>query len=199
MCTSWLPCLQLWKAGSTFLVGIVHALSHNMICPGILLPLRSRPAPCTMPQVAFHCLPMVACPITPHADCLLAAMVYIIMDAWEEPYPPAWAANHSSLSVTAIFQLYLMEPNISLKIQHSAAASLQLCSRVISIHQIASAAINLRQCMGHCQCAAMKDYIADAQAFACSNVMIIATGTRPALDPLGPFSVDYQVTNASLR
>ncbi|KAK9840228.1 hypothetical protein WJX74_005949 [Apatococcus lobatus] len=27
-----------------------------------------------------------------------------------------------------------------------------------------------------------------------SNVMIIATGTRPALDPLGPFSVDYQGT-----
>ncbi len=35
---------------------------------------------------------------------------------------------------------------------------------------------------------------ADAFTAACSNVMIIATGTRPALDPLGPFNVDYQVT-----
>ena len=39
---------------------------------------------------------------------------------------------------------------------------------------------------------------ANAGLGVCSNVMIIATGTRPALDPLGPFSVDYQVTHPSL-
>jgi hypothetical protein len=27
-----------------------------------------------------------------------------------------------------------------------------------------------------------------------SNVLLIATGSRPALDPFGPFNVDYQGT-----
>ena len=30
-----------------------------------------------------------------------------------------------------------------------------------------------------------------------SNVMFIATGSRPALDPFGPFNVDYQASSAS--
>ena len=28
----------------------------------------------------------------------------------------------------------------------------------------------------------------------CSNVLLIATGSRPAFDPFGPFNVDYQGT-----
>ena len=31
------------------------------------------------------------------------------------------------------------------------------------------------------------------RAVADSNVMFIATGSRPALDPFGPFNIDYQV------
>ena len=34
------------------------------------------------------------------------------------------------------------------------------------------------------------------RALADSNVMFIATGSRPALDPFGPFNVDYQVSRA---
>jgi len=29
---------------------------------------------------------------------------------------------------------------------------------------------------------------------ACRDVLLIAIGTRPALDPLGPYTVDYQGT-----
>ena len=31
-----------------------------------------------------------------------------------------------------------------------------------------------------------------------SNVMLIATGSRPALDPFGPFNIDFQVYQTSL-
>ena len=30
-----------------------------------------------------------------------------------------------------------------------------------------------------------------------SNVMLIATGSRPALDPFGPFNIDFQVCHHS--
>jgi len=32
------------------------------------------------------------------------------------------------------------------------------------------------------------------RSLADSNVMFIATGSRPALDPFGPFNIDYQVS-----
>ena len=35
------------------------------------------------------------------------------------------------------------------------------------------------------------------RALADSNVMFIATGSRPAFDPFGPFNVDYQVSLAA--
>ena len=35
------------------------------------------------------------------------------------------------------------------------------------------------------------------RALADSNVMFIATGSRPAFDPFGPFNVDYQVSRAA--
>ena len=32
------------------------------------------------------------------------------------------------------------------------------------------------------------------QALGDCNVVLVATGSRPALDPFGPFNIDYQVT-----
>ena len=49
----------------------------------------------------------------------------------------------------------------------------------------------------HCQVAPVSppvEWLTAARRSACSNVLLIATGTRPALDPFGPFNVDYQGT-----
>ena len=43
----------------------------------------------------------------------------------------------------------------------------------------------------HATAPASRDHACDRLR---SNVLLIATGSRPALDPFGPFNVDYQGT-----